>query len=196
MPQLRLGPAESTGGLLVGQPFQVAEDHRQPLMVGQSFDLLVDDRCDLDIGAGAGSPEGGHRRRRDLAPSPPRLVARPARRRDRRRGAASRPGPRRRRPSARSRASINRSLRYGASDPSSVMVESMVVTTQTRFQGYSSCAVHLSCVPLESSNPRSFQRPCRSARPGCARVCRPSSSTSCPLTITKRIPVLNWNGSR
>jgi len=43
-PELRHRPPELPGRLLVGQPFQVAEDDRQAQPLGQAIDLLVQDR--------------------------------------------------------------------------------------------------------------------------------------------------------
>ena len=42
------------GGLLVGQALEVAEDHRQPLAIGQTVELLVHDGSDLGVGIGRG----------------------------------------------------------------------------------------------------------------------------------------------
>ena len=53
VPQRRLGPVQAAGGLLVGQALQVAEDHRQPLAIGQPVELLVHDGSDLGVGIGA-----------------------------------------------------------------------------------------------------------------------------------------------
>ena len=64
VPQRRLGPSQMTGGLVVGQALQVAEDHRQPLAIGQAVELFVDDGRDFGIRSRSErlSLRGGHRR--------------------------------------------------------------------------------------------------------------------------------------
>ena len=76
-PQGRHGPSQPPGGLLVAQALQVAEDHRQPVLLRQPVDLLVHDARDVGIGPGVGHGHGRHRRCLRLAAAPPpRLDAR------------------------------------------------------------------------------------------------------------------------
>ena len=94
----RHGPVQSPGGLLVGQALQVAEDDRQAMGFGQPVDLLVQDRARrrnrARTGLRPGSPSPIPPTRVASAFASPRCSA--GRPRDRPRGAASRPGRRRR----------------------------------------------------------------------------------------------------
>ena len=61
----------SRGGLLVGQTFQVAEDHRQPLTIGQAVELLVDNRGHVGLKPRPGRFRDGHGRCLRFMPAPP-----------------------------------------------------------------------------------------------------------------------------
>ena len=97
----RRGPLQAAGRLLVSQPLQVAQDHRQPLALRQPLDLLVQDRAQVVI-------DRAPRDRpvpRSPSPRPPipgdasgSPRPSPGPRSDRPRGAASRPERRRRVP--------------------------------------------------------------------------------------------------
>ncbi len=71
VPQGRLGPSQSTGGLVVRQALKVAEDHRQAVPIGQAVELLVDDRRKVGIGSVVGGVEHGHGGPGLLAMAPP-----------------------------------------------------------------------------------------------------------------------------
>ena len=90
-------PAQVPGRLLVGASFEVAEDHRGPITLGEPFDLLVEHS--RQVVAGTRMPDCfGGRRRLPFVPTPagrgrPRHTRRSGRRPDGARGPGN-PGPR------------------------------------------------------------------------------------------------------
>ncbi len=67
----RRGAVQPARGVLVGQPFQVAEDDRQAMTVGQPVDLVVEDRAHIEIEPGPGPIGYVHCRGLRLVSSPP-----------------------------------------------------------------------------------------------------------------------------
>jgi len=69
VPQGRLGPAEPGRSFEIGQPFEVAEDDRQAVDLGQAGHLGPDRRGQIGVSGGSGAVRLVERRPLDLAPS-------------------------------------------------------------------------------------------------------------------------------